>query len=218
MRTRILVTSAVLLFLLSGCTQQSDLESNDLMHAVEMGDIRGVRFYMDDADLNQQDDLGRTPVSVALLRGELDIAKLLLEKGADCPEYAGGNVPLLYCMIEWHDMDAVRLMLENGANPNLEYSLPDGRKVTPLIHSLHHNLKGVLELLADYNADPNVECNYVTALDYAASQNDVFSARVLLKHGAKPTPGLVEFARNNPGTALAKLLKEFESKGAGDGN
>lgn len=101
-------------------------------------------------------DIGQSPLQVAIKCGEFEIIELLLEKGAD-PDFMEDPElvpPHSVCMSVLHDaiicafsalcykeysrsekyMDLIKILLENGANPNRKTS----SGVLPIGMAIHH--------------------------------------------------------------------------------
>jgi ankyrin repeat protein len=157
-----------------------------LLYAAREGNIDCVReLAKGRADLNLADPDGTTPLVLALMNGHWDTAKLLIESGADVEQWdfygqsplyvaidiktveSGGRVELpTYDMTSAHDV--VQLLLEKGANPNLQLKLrPPFRNVPQ-----------------DRLADPMLTTG-ATPLLRAAKAGDADSIRLLLAHGAR---------------------------------
>jgi ankyrin repeat protein len=157
-----------------------------LLYAAREGSVGCVReLAKGKADLNLADPDGTTPLVLALMNGHWDTAKLLIEAGADVDQWdfygqsplyvavdiktveSGGRVELpTYDKGSAHDI--VQLLLEKGANPNLQLKLrPPFRNVPQ-----------------DRLADPMLTTG-ATALLRAAKAGDVDSVQLLLDHGAR---------------------------------
>jgi ankyrin repeat protein len=87
--------------------------------AVAAGDLARVRALLSasPADVNAGDTLAqRAPLHLAAARGALDIAALLLDRGADVDERTeDGDTPLTYAVMRGH-VDFVRLLVARGAD------------------------------------------------------------------------------------------------------
>jgi uncharacterized protein len=156
-----------------------------LLYAAREGNVDCVReLVQGKADLNLADPDGTSPLVLALMNGHWDTAKLLVESGADVDQWdfygqsplyvavdirtieSGGRVELpTYDKVSAHDI--VQLLLEKGANPNLQLKLrPPFRNVPQ-----------------DRLADPMLTTG-ATPLLRAAKAGDVDSVKLLLAHHA----------------------------------
>lgn len=68
---------------------------------------------------NQKDNAGYTPLHEACSRGLIDIARLLLEYGANHSDTAHSGIRPLHEATENGYMEIVRLLLSYGADPSL---------------------------------------------------------------------------------------------------
>lgn len=68
---------------------------------------------------DQKDNAGYTPLHEASSRGHLDIARLLLQHGANPSETSPSGIRPLHDAVENGDMEIVRLLLAYGADPKL---------------------------------------------------------------------------------------------------
>lgn len=96
--------------------------SNRLVIAVHYADLEATRRLLRaGADADRPDADGTTPLYAAAVRGDADIAEVLLGAGAD-PNRESGNgdegLPLCAAAVWAHD-DAVGVLLAGGADPNL---------------------------------------------------------------------------------------------------
>jgi ankyrin repeat protein len=156
-----------------------------LLYAAREGHVDCIReLARARADLNLADPDGTTALVLALMNGHWDAAKLLIESGADVNQWdfygqsplyvavdiktieSGGRVELpTYDKATAHDI--IQLLLEKGANPNLQLKLrPPFRNVPQ-----------------DRLADPMLTTG-ATPLLRAAKAGDADSVKQLLDHGA----------------------------------
>ena len=171
------------------------------MLAAREGAVDAVRALADaGANLNAQDPEGTTAMIIAIINGYYDVARVLAEKGAD-PNLADvkGMTPL-YAAVDMHTIpntfgrpdpppmviagavDAVKMLLANGAKPDLTLNAPilkrvynngDGRLnagATAFMRAARGGDLEVMKLLQQAGADPNlVQKNGSTALMISAS-------------------------------------------------
>lgn len=142
-------------------------------------------------DLDKPDPEGVSPLLLAVLNSHWDIAKRLLEAGADVNQWdMFGQGPLMAAVArrnqtavgpldplnETEGQTVVRLLLENGANPNMQlYFRPAKGRGGPLSRG-------------------------TTPLIVAASAADVDMIRLLLDHGARAD--MLQADRQGPVAAL----------------
>lgn len=133
-----------------------------------------------DVDVNCRDpSSGLSPLSHVARRGLLDMAALLLEKGADIAQMdKSGRAPLSYAAELGH-RDMVMFLLEKGAG--LEQRDSDGRGL--LSHAMRH--LGMVTLLLEKGADiAQSDRHGRTPVSYAAEFGDPDIVRLLLEKGA----------------------------------
>jgi len=126
-----------------------------------------------------------SPLIAAIHSGEpsrLAIARMLLAAGADFNHDSGAGPPLLHAAAAG-DQAFSRFLIEQGADPDLEASTPDGR--APL-HAAAHR-PALVRLLLEHGADPNRRDNRGnTPLHHAVRATEPESVERLLDAGADP--------------------------------
>ena len=195
------------------------------MYAARQGAPAGVRALAEaGANLDATDPDGTTALNIAIVNTHYDVAALLLEKGAN-PNIAdtAGMTPLYAAVDMQHQeplvnrplakpkgplsaLDAIRVLLDRGADPNLALKTPLlmrqhnggdpslGEGATPLMRAAKVSDVGLIRLLLDRGADPNRRLrNQSTALMIAVSrtgraagpeQRTIEAARLLVARGA----------------------------------
>ena len=88
---------------------EGESEQNLLIEAIDTSDVPRIRFLIDNCEssVNEASDSGLTPLASAVVRGNIDIVKMLLESGANCDSlsfFEGGNV--LHYAVE-HEMEEI---------------------------------------------------------------------------------------------------------------
>jgi ankyrin repeat protein len=159
------------------------------------------------ADVNHVGRSGRSPLRSAMRANNLDIAKLLLESGADVRHRVDGtawgeqerNTVLMQTVGKYavnRDTRAVKLLLDHGADPNDANNLPydaacDGttegkctwRGYTALTFAASRGWSEVVRMLLEYGADPAIpRGDGKTALELAEAQGHAGTARLLREH------------------------------------
>lgn len=178
-----------------------------LISAIRAGDVKEVQSLLDKGEKPDQVSAyydnslfakiagggresaklaARPALSLALLLGHKDIAKLLLEKGAD-PNLRGGNyrnfgqdsceTPLIIA-VRGGDREMMEALLAKGADINR----PDCQwGKTPLAYTRD---KALAAFLLEKGADPNRGGNYTSPLRTALENKDKEMLALLLEKGA----------------------------------
>lgn len=158
-----------------------------LIEAAKTRDIRTVRYLLDHgADVNAKDHVGGTALSQAALRGSTDIARLLIERGADVHvKVSRWELTPLIMAAQRESVEMVDLLLAKGAPV-------DGKDITGATaimwaaYSDHANPALVTRLLAA-GADPAVKNKAgETAMTWASRRGE--TPVVALLRGSAPAP------------------------------
>lgn len=173
-----------------------------LLFAARHGSLEAARALIEaGADLNLSDPDGINPMVLAIRNGHYDVAALLVEKGANVNAGDRGNRTPLYMAVDMHSLDwiqnrpapkaegvldsldLVKLLLDRGANPNVQLSAAPpawkgdaiaaqntfgavvGPGTTPFIRAAKNADVAMMRLLLAGGADPNLPTrNNTTAL------------------------------------------------------
>ena len=148
------------------------------------------RLIAEGADVNGKDRDGSTPLHCACLLGHMDLALLLLERGANANAVnKAKQTPLAYLAMTGHakpaaNVPVAKFLLEKGATVDAR----DKEGVTPLMWAVNRDKLALVQLLVDAGADVNAKdrqkYNESTVIMYA-QRRDV--AELLLKHDADPS-------------------------------
>ncbi len=105
------------------------------------------------ADPNIPDNLGNSPLNIAVYSGIPSIVDLLLQKGANpnIPDNLGKRP--LNIAVHSGIPSIVDLLLQKGADPNI----PDNLGKRPLNIAVHSGIPSIVDLLLQKGADPNYE-------------------------------------------------------------
>lgn len=123
-----------------------------------------------------------SPLMLASLRGQLDLARKLIERGADVNK--PGWAPLHYAATNGH-LEIMDLLLENHAYIDAES--PNG--TTPLMMAALYGTTPAVKLLLDAGADPTLRNQLgMTAVDFAtkASRRDAAEMIAAVRRGQQP--------------------------------
>ncbi|GAB4351242.1 MAG: ankyrin repeat domain-containing protein [Candidatus Abyssubacteria bacterium] len=142
-----------------------------------------------------RDKEGATALMCAAGKGDVDIARLLVEHGADV------NVKTKRCgtaliwatggLIDEEEEDhveVIRFLVEHGADVNVQPRYRGGTLgMTPLMDASHAGNIDVVRFLLEHGANVNAEAHYRrTALMEAVQYAPAEVVRLLLEHGADP--------------------------------
>lgn len=173
---------------------------------------------------NPEDHLGCTPLYYATDKGYLEVAKILLERGADpnirCSN-SHGPTRITRAMMKG-DLELVMSLLSRNSFPNIQEDYIEYDS-TPLHHATKNGYLELAELLLEKNADPNVQDDKgygSTPLHYATRNGNMELVKLLLENNADPNfqdDGLgcgwtpLHYATMNEHLELVKLLLEWNS-------
>jgi ankyrin repeat protein len=120
--------------------------------------------------VNVQNQFDETPLMLAAINNQIELAKVLIEQGADVNR--PGWTPLHYAATRGH-REMMRLLLENDAYIDCE----SANGTTPLMLAAYSAPPLAVKLLLEEGADPTlVNHGQVSALDMALSKERTQSA------------------------------------------
>jgi ankyrin repeat protein len=164
------------------------------------------------AFVDSRANLGITPLITAAVNGNLEIIRLLVQRGATIHARAEGaeNSTTLMIAVELGHRDVVAFLVHSGASADstslfaaiqvgnldlINLLLSAGADVnsvhaqlgTPLMHAIAMKQKEVISLLFSHGAKVNILAGepLATALAHAAGLGDIFSMGLLLDAGAE---------------------------------
>lgn len=163
---------------------RNDTVEEILIHSFENHDIELLKLLLDNVDPNQ----------------------VLTDSGGD-------ERSILYIAIERNNNEAVKLLLDNGANSNYLYTSAENVKLSILSYAVYQEKNEAIKLLLDKGADPNhiITDNEdeISVLDIAVHRDNTEIVKLLLDHGADPNLGLgtsLRIAINTKNKELTLLL------------
>ena len=136
-------------------------------------------------DLNLLNSKGESPLMLAALKGQLDLAGLMVKKGADVNKT--GWTPLHYAATTGQ-VAVIRLLIENHAYIDAES--PNGS--TPLMLASMYGTADAVRLLLDEGADPALKNQQgLTAVQFAERASRPDAAALIMKNikANRPLPG-----------------------------
>lgn len=123
--------------------------------------VAGVLLSWPGTNVETRNSADESPLMMASLKGQLELAAKLIDKGADVNKT--GWAPLHYAATRGH-ADMINLLLENHAYIDAES--PNG--TTPLMMAAHYGTPGAVKLLLEAGADPSIKNKLgLTAIDFA---------------------------------------------------
>jgi ankyrin repeat protein len=155
---------------------------------------------------------GLTDLLSAIDSGDLAGIGEALKNVDDINAGQGGGTALMLSAYNGN-LDAVRLLLDSGADPNIQESV---QNMTALMLAASEGHKDVAEFLLQRRADPNMTNSYgANALMFAASKDSYELAESLVKQGTVVTNAagsqILEYAEEDifqQGDELARLMRE----------
>lgn len=142
------------------------------------------------------------PLALVAARNAVGTLQQLLADGHAVDERGNDGLTALMWAARTGAVDAMRALLDAGADPNVR---DDRNGWTPLLHAIHKRQVGAVRLLLERGANPHQRADMATPLLMAASDPDPAIVQLLLDHGADP---------NERGTGGSTALSEAVSGGA----
>ena len=201
---------------------------SELAEAIKAGDAERVAALVDaDASLLRTPENNITPLLLAVYHGKLELARLLVERGAPVSfaeacalgdetrakellavdpsmlqSRTADGFPALGVAIFFGHGALARWLIEQGADVNA--AADNAARVAPLHAAAAMRDRDTTRLLLERGADPNArqQSDY-TPLHGAASRGDIELAELLLAHGAQPD------ARGSDGMTPADVARKY---------
>lgn len=177
----------------SSQTEVKHFESGSLLKAVEENNLTQVNDILSSKDypIDEQNNLGETPLVIATHNNYIDISKALIDAGADVNKQDNiQDSAYLYASAQGKT-EILAYILKNSEPNQAVYNRFGGNAIIPAAEKGH--LDNVKLLLNDGKVDVNHQNNYgYTALIEAVALRDgseVYQKiiRELLNHGADPS-------------------------------
>lgn len=188
----------MILILFTGCVKTENLPTlptpaenksleDQLFEAVEEGKESEIKkLFLSNVDVNAEDRNYRTSLHRAVLNGHLEVAKLLIEYGADVNADHALKTPLC-CAIRGKHTEIVRLLVENGANVNASCTNING--TSSLTLAIRSGIPEILRILVKAGANINKEVGHGGwPLHMAVSSGNIEFVDILLKEGGDINP------------------------------
>jgi hypothetical protein len=125
--------SIIILFMLTTLLYGCSLSRSSMMRSAGSGDVAALTMlYKEGANLDERDELGRTPLMHALWGRRTDAAKYLIDAGADLNAKDNNGCDVLMYAADYYQAEIIRILIEKGAPVNTR----DHKGKTPLIHAV----------------------------------------------------------------------------------
>ena len=158
---------------------QNELGQSPLSWAIDKNQIEIVRVLLTEYNLNSK--MINNALFDAVYLGDIDIAKLLIENGADINTQKEFSDTPLHKAVREKNFDLVKLLIEYGADVNMQNHLGD----TPLHRAVESARVDLVKLLIENGADVNIKDNAGwTPLHMAALNGYYDVAKLLIENGA----------------------------------
>jgi ankyrin repeat protein len=157
----------------------------EIHKAVVKGNLNKVAALLKDhpEQLESKNDLGRTPLHLAVIHNELEIAELLLANGADVnARDPDQHTPLIWTTWIFNHDKMMRLLLAKGADVNLS----DRWGMTALAYAATLGQIDDAKLLIANDANMNEYVTGGTPLYFAVIETHTKMVELLLTNGADP--------------------------------
>ena len=196
-------------------SRKVDLEMA-MADAIYYGNKKLVRDYINTGrvDINRPGKAGFTFLMYAVYIEQYDVAKVLLENGADPnilsvvthPDGAVEHLTPLSCVCahHWYPIKYIKLLAENGADMNDTIT-------APFLLCIGHSMKDTQKVryMIEHGANINKEVNGYTPIQYAALVGKLDLVDLLWELDANPLYNTSE------GISLAYLIQEDVDKKLG---
>ena len=195
-----------------------------LTRAVQQGNLAEVQALLAHrADPNEREGHGWTPLVLAARTGQVGMARVLLEAGAD-PNLMDslytrpGWTPLMNA-VHTGQIKSVQVLIEAGVDANLKSS----NGTTALMLATGEESTGIVRLLLEAGADPHPGVNGSAALTNAVANCRISNVKVLLERAPdlKLEAGIrgsaaLWLARLRGHAEIVRLIEQAEVKGRTD--
>ena len=162
---------------------QAQTPAEALFRSIENGDFDEFSRLIDTGLLSAKNKLGETPLYVAAEKGQVEMAKLLIAKGADAKARTRNGETVLHAASMIESTSLMTALIDAGAEINAANR--DGE--TPLHWAAMTGTFLAVKALSDAGADLNVQDTRLgsTALHAAVSHDDIVLIHYLLSKNVR---------------------------------
>ena len=167
----------------------SAVRAGELTDAVKADDLKRVQALISGgADVNESGLFGN-PLHMAVAKGSVEIARVLIDAGADIEAEGSSGAHPLHTAALGNKTAVTALLIEHGANVDAR----DSKAMTPLIVSATFGYVKIAGALLEAGADPELEddASHWRAIHHAAFNGHLEVTELLLSNGVnvnQPNP------------------------------
>ena len=158
----------------------------DIFQFVHTGDLKSIKIYVNNKNVIKIDKWGRTPLHFACRYGYLQIAKILVENGADVNAKDNDGYTPLSESCDYGFIDIVKYLVEECS---VDVNTKDKYKSSPVHTASFYGRLNMLKILVDNGAYLNRKDKFgYTPLDKARSKKHTDIVNYIkkkLKQGSK---------------------------------
>ena len=152
---------------------------NGILMALSLGNLKVARVLIETkgAPIDERNENDETPLMIASIKGYLELAKLLIDKGADVNK--PGWTPLHYAASKGN-IEMIRLLLEENAY--IDAASPNG--TTPLMMAAGYSSNPLAsKVLLEEGADPTlINDKDLSAADFARKEKQFETEQLILAY------------------------------------
>ncbi|MCT4635237.1 MAG: FkbM family methyltransferase [Rickettsiales bacterium] len=152
------------------------------------GDVEAVRRTLDEGTDVNFFERGLNALYASVENGHYNVAKLLLERGADTEIKAINQITPLYRSVVTHNYDLVELLLNYSANTETLSRMD----ITPLFAAAYLGYDDILKLLLANGANKNTQVQGTTPFEISLERGHINTAQLL----AGSTDGFCQLITN----------------------
>ncbi len=165
----------------SSAMKKRDDLNRHLLDACRTGNLVTVKHLVNEANVNFKNEIGETPLSMAIKHGHFEVVKVLVDKGADLNGVESLIETSLTLAIKNRRYEMIPFFIEKGVDINK----PDFVGETPLILLVDQNRLQEVSVLLQAGAKVNMKSEVgETPLVLAAEKGSVEMVKLLLAYGA----------------------------------
>jgi ankyrin repeat protein len=139
----------VLLFVILFAFSAKGFSQNDIFNVARSGTVEDLKILVNKNPevINTKNENGFTPLILACYKGNVSVAKFLIENSKTINTSSDMGTPLMACVVKENNIIA-ELLLQKDANPNLT----DNKGTTALMYAAQFQNIDAIKLLLKYKA------------------------------------------------------------------